>query len=98
RNRQECCDFTFNQQGFVFQCQWEIPPIDLNLSRNLPKYKDGFEMFAYDTPLTEMGYLQSKLTGFPFLLLNIGLRACLLTVCFDFSYYFIYSIIAETVI
>ncbi|KAK6110225.1 Histidine phosphatase (branch 1) family protein [Brugia pahangi] len=44
-------------------CQWEIPPIDLNLSRNLPKHKDGFEMFAYDTPLTEMGYLQSKLTG-----------------------------------
>ncbi|VDN83194.1 unnamed protein product, partial [Brugia pahangi] len=59
----ERCDFTFNQQGFVFQCQWEIPPIDLNLSRNLPKHKDGFEMFAYDTPLTEMGYLQSKLTG-----------------------------------
>uniref|UniRef100_A0A915PNW7 Uncharacterized protein n=1 Tax=Setaria digitata TaxID=48799 RepID=A0A915PNW7_9BILA len=64
----ERCDFTFNQQGAnwmkqAFDANGRYRPFDLNLPRNLPKRKDGFEMFASDTPLTEMGYLQSKLTG-----------------------------------
>ncbi|KAL3981975.1 Histidine phosphatase (branch 1) family protein [Acanthocheilonema viteae] len=64
----ERCDFTFSQQGIswmkqAFDTNGRYHQFDLNLPRNLPKRKDGFEMFAYDAPLTEMGYLQSKLTG-----------------------------------
>ncbi|VDK83579.1 unnamed protein product [Litomosoides sigmodontis] len=64
----ERCDFTFNQQGTnwlkqAFDSSGKYHPFDLNLPRTLPKRKDGFEMFASDSPLTEMGYLQSKLTG-----------------------------------
>lgn len=47
----------------AFDVNGQYHPFDLNLPRNLPKRKDGFEMFAFDSPLTEMGYLQSKLTG-----------------------------------
>lgn len=64
----ERCDFTFNQQGInwmrkAFDASGKYRPFDLNLPRNVPKRKDGFEKFASDTLLTEMGYLQSKLTG-----------------------------------
>ncbi|VDM95595.1 unnamed protein product [Thelazia callipaeda] len=64
----ERCDFTFSQRGInwmkeAFDVDGKYRPFDLNLPRNLPKRRDGFEMFALDTPLTEMGYLQSKLTG-----------------------------------
>lgn len=38
-------------------------PLDINLPRTLPKRPDGWQGFAADTPLTEIGYLQSKLTG-----------------------------------
>ncbi|VDK46349.1 unnamed protein product [Anisakis simplex] len=64
----ERCDFTFNQQGInwmrrAFDSNGKYRPFDLNLPRNMPKRKDGYEKFASDSPLTEMGYLQSKLTG-----------------------------------
>ncbi|VDP11985.1 unnamed protein product [Onchocerca flexuosa] len=64
----ERCDLTFSHQGInwmeqAFDTNGRYHPFDLNLPRNLPKRNDGFEMFASDTPLTEMGYLQSKLTG-----------------------------------
>ncbi|KAF8353878.1 hypothetical protein PRIPAC_95501 [Pristionchus pacificus] len=38
-------------------------PFDCNLPRNVPRRSDGHEGFERDTPLTEMGYLQSKLIG-----------------------------------
>uniref|UniRef100_F1L2L0 Protein UBASH3A homolog n=2 Tax=Ascaris TaxID=6251 RepID=F1L2L0_ASCSU len=64
----ERCDFTFNQQGInwmkrAFDVSGKYRPFDLNLPRNIPRRKDGYEKFASDSPLTEMGYLQSKLTG-----------------------------------
>ncbi|MFH4974478.1 hypothetical protein AB6A40_001187 [Gnathostoma spinigerum] len=64
----ERCDFTFNQQGVSWMCRafdqgGKYLPFDLNLPRYLPKRRDGYQAFASDTPLTEMGYLQSKLTG-----------------------------------
>ncbi|VDM43090.1 unnamed protein product [Toxocara canis] len=64
----ERCDFTFNQQGInwmrrAFDATGKYRPFDLNLPRNIPRRKDGYQKFASDSPLTEMGYLQSKLTG-----------------------------------
>uniref|UniRef100_A0A8R1XY82 Uncharacterized protein n=2 Tax=Onchocerca TaxID=6281 RepID=A0A8R1XY82_ONCVO len=63
-----CCDRfpvdpRINWMKQSFDTNGRYHPFDLNLPRNLPKRNDGFEMFASDTPLTEMGYLQSKLTG-----------------------------------
>lgn len=47
----------------AFDVSGKYRPFDLNLPRNIPRRKDGYEKFASDSPLTEMGYLQSKLTG-----------------------------------
>uniref|UniRef100_A0A914SEZ9 Uncharacterized protein n=1 Tax=Parascaris equorum TaxID=6256 RepID=A0A914SEZ9_PAREQ len=49
----------------AFDASGRYRPFDLNLPRNIPRRKDGYEKFAGDSPLTEMGYLQSKLTGAP---------------------------------
>lgn len=75
-----------------FDTNGRYHPFDLNLPRNLPKRNDGFEMFASDTPLTEMGYLQSKLTGFPFILLNVSLYVSYLfiNICLFSSLIFLY--------
>ncbi|CAJ0945093.1 unnamed protein product, partial [Mesorhabditis belari] len=64
----ERCDFVFNQGGVswmkrAFDSNGRYTPFDVNLPRIVPKRKDGWQKFAMDTPLTEMGYLQSKLTG-----------------------------------
>jgi len=36
---------------------------NINMPRALPLRSDGHQSFALDTPLTEMGYLQAKITG-----------------------------------
>jgi len=36
---------------------------NINMPRTLPIRRDGHEHFALDTPLTEMGYLQAKISG-----------------------------------
>jgi len=36
---------------------------NINMPRSLPLRSDGHQSFALDTPLTEMGYLQAKITG-----------------------------------
>ncbi|CAI2356849.1 unnamed protein product [Caenorhabditis sp. 36 PRJEB53466] len=46
-----------------FDSKGRYRPLDINLPRTLPKRPDGWQGFAADTPLTEIGYLQSKLTG-----------------------------------
>ncbi|GMT06083.1 hypothetical protein PENTCL1PPCAC_28257, partial [Pristionchus entomophagus] len=65
----ERCDFVFNAPGKkswvkrAFTEQGAYTPFDCNLPRNVPRRSDGHEGFESDTPLTEMGYLQSKLIG-----------------------------------
>ncbi|CAI5455446.1 unnamed protein product [Caenorhabditis angaria] len=62
----ERCDFAFGKSGLwmnSFDSRGRYRPLDINLPRNLPKRPDGWQGFAADTPLTEIGYLQSKLTG-----------------------------------
>ncbi|GMT36147.1 hypothetical protein PFISCL1PPCAC_27444, partial [Pristionchus fissidentatus] len=65
----ERCDFVFNAPGTkswvkrAFTEDGAYTPFDCNLPRNVPRRSDGFEGFEKDTPLTEMGYLQSKLIG-----------------------------------
>ncbi|CCD70850.1 Steroid-phosphate phosphatase [Caenorhabditis elegans] len=62
----ERCDFAFGKSGLwinSFDSRGRYRPLDINLPRTLPKRADGWQGFAADTPLTEIGYLQSKLTG-----------------------------------
>ncbi|PIC18242.1 hypothetical protein B9Z55_024204 [Caenorhabditis nigoni] len=62
----ERCDFAFGKSGLwinSFDSKGRYRPLDINLPRTLPKRPDGWQGFAADTPLTEIGYLQSKLTG-----------------------------------
>ncbi|VDP26098.1 unnamed protein product [Heligmosomoides polygyrus] len=64
----ERCDFVFNSPGVswmrkAFDSNGRYCPTDINMPRIVPKRKDGWENFAFDVPLTEMGYIQSKLTG-----------------------------------
>ncbi|KJH40640.1 phosphoglycerate mutase family protein [Dictyocaulus viviparus] len=64
----ERCDFVFNNGGEswvqkAFDSNGRYCPVDINMPRMVPKRKDGWEHFVSDTPLTEMGYIQSKLTG-----------------------------------
>ncbi|CAB3411652.1 unnamed protein product [Caenorhabditis bovis] len=62
----ERCDFAFSKTGTwnnSFDSRGRYNPQDINLPRNLPKRSDGWQAFLSDTPLTEIGYLQSKLTG-----------------------------------
>ncbi|KAE9411975.1 hypothetical protein Angca_009447, partial [Angiostrongylus cantonensis] len=47
----------------AYDCNGRYCPVDINMPRIVPKRKDGWEHFAFDAPLTEMGYIQSKLTG-----------------------------------
>uniref|UniRef100_A0A0N5ADL7 Protein UBASH3A-like protein n=1 Tax=Syphacia muris TaxID=451379 RepID=A0A0N5ADL7_9BILA len=47
----------------AFDSNGKYRAFDLNLPRLVPKRKDGYQKFANDAPLTEMGYLQAKLTG-----------------------------------
>lgn len=64
----ERIDFTFN----VTHENWVIKAFDddgrykrfnINMPRSLPGRKDGHHNYMSDTPLTEMGYLQAKITG-----------------------------------
>ncbi|KAJ1370473.1 hypothetical protein KIN20_032202 [Parelaphostrongylus tenuis] len=64
----ERCDFVFNTGGEswmrrAFDCNGKYSPVDINMPRIVPKRSDGWEHFTLDPPLTEMGYIQSKLTG-----------------------------------
>uniref|UniRef100_A0A1I8A4H2 Protein UBASH3A-like protein n=1 Tax=Steinernema glaseri TaxID=37863 RepID=A0A1I8A4H2_9BILA len=62
----ERCDFSFNGQGDKnwyrrsVDSNGKYKPFDLNLPRNLPVRNGGMHT---DTALTEIGYLQSKITG-----------------------------------
>ncbi|CAL2049990.1 unnamed protein product [Caenorhabditis brenneri] len=62
----ERCDFAFGKSGLwinSFDSRGRYRPLDINLPRTLPKRPDGWQGFGTDPPLTEIGYLQSKLTG-----------------------------------
>jgi ubiquitin-associated SH3 domain-containing protein len=64
----ERVDFTFNTGGIhwtkrAFDDSARYRPFNLNMPRNLPKRQTGPDGFKSDTPLTEIGYLQSKLIG-----------------------------------
>ncbi|PAV64201.1 hypothetical protein WR25_22023 [Diploscapter pachys] len=64
----ERVDFTFKKSGTnwlrkAFDSTGRYKPYDINLPRHLPKREGGQRAFEHDTPLTEIGYLQSKLTG-----------------------------------
>ncbi|CAD6185102.1 unnamed protein product [Caenorhabditis auriculariae] len=64
----ERCDFVFNQYNGswvkrAFDSAGRYRPFDVNMPRNVPKRRDGYQAYEKDTPLTEIGYLQSKLTG-----------------------------------
>jgi len=64
----ERVDFTFNvsHESWVsraFDAQGRYKRFNINMPRTLPNRKDGFQAYATDTPLTEIGYLQAKLTG-----------------------------------
>ena len=48
----------------AFDSNGKYTPFDINLPRSLPKRADGWQAFATDTPLTEIGYLEAKLTGY----------------------------------
>lgn len=66
----ERIDFTFNRehQHWVRKA-FESPSgkytrFDINMPRSMPtRAKDGPDGFVMDTPLTEIGYLQAKITG-----------------------------------
>ena len=55
----------------AFDANGKYHQFDLNMPRKVPPRKDGYQKFASDAPLTEMGYLQSKLTGINMSLPNI---------------------------
>ena len=60
----ERVDFTFND--WLVECfdkQGNYFRRDLNLPKRLPKRKEGFRGFAYDSPLTVMGTVQAFLVG-----------------------------------
>uniref|UniRef100_A0A914WLS5 Uncharacterized protein n=1 Tax=Plectus sambesii TaxID=2011161 RepID=A0A914WLS5_9BILA len=64
----ERIDFTFNQdqQSWVhkaFDANGKYSRFNINMPRSVPARKDGPAGFLLDTPLTEMGYLQAKITG-----------------------------------
>jgi ubiquitin-associated and SH3 domain-containing protein len=64
----ERCDFCFSTHRFhwldkAIDEAGRYQPFNLNLPRNLPKRRGGYDSFRHDTPLTEMGYLQAKLIG-----------------------------------
>uniref|UniRef100_A0AC34GB33 Phosphoglycerate mutase n=1 Tax=Panagrolaimus sp. ES5 TaxID=591445 RepID=A0AC34GB33_9BILA len=63
----ERVDFCFNDHKHwtekVVDPNGRYRPFNLNIPRNLPKRANGVAGFRTDTPLTEIGYLQSKLIG-----------------------------------
>lgn len=64
----ERIDFTFDapHESWVQRCFDEYGRYrrtNINMPRSLPLRKDGHRAFALDTPLTEMGYLQAKISG-----------------------------------
>lgn len=63
----ERVDFCFKDRTHwtdrVIDSQGKYRPFNINLPRNLPKRANGISGFRNDTPLTEIGYLQSKLVG-----------------------------------
>uniref|UniRef100_A0AC34Q1U8 Phosphoglycerate mutase n=1 Tax=Panagrolaimus sp. JU765 TaxID=591449 RepID=A0AC34Q1U8_9BILA len=63
----ERVDFCFNDRihwtSKVLDSNGRYRPFNLNIPRNLPKRANGVAGFRTDTPLTEIGYLQSKLIG-----------------------------------
>lgn len=64
----ERIDFTFNptHQHWVkcaFDKSGTYKRFNINMPRMLPSRRDGYDNYFHDTPLTEMGYLQAKLTG-----------------------------------
>lgn len=68
----ERIDFTFNQDQHswvhkAFDANGKYTRFNINMPRTVPLRKDGPAGFLLDTPLTEMGYLQAKITGTNFL-------------------------------
>uniref|UniRef100_A0A915JJE1 Uncharacterized protein n=1 Tax=Romanomermis culicivorax TaxID=13658 RepID=A0A915JJE1_ROMCU len=64
----ERIDFTFNptHESWVrraFDPDGNYKRFNINMPRTLPRRQDGFMNYLLDTPLTEMGYLQAKITG-----------------------------------
>lgn len=64
----ERIDFTFNvtHENWVlkaFDNDGHYKRFNINMPRSLPNRKDGHGNYMADTPLTEMGYLQAKITG-----------------------------------
>lgn len=64
----ERVDFTFNPThehwvNRAFDRNGVYRRFNINMPRTLPQRKDGHASYSFDTPLTEMGYLQAKLTG-----------------------------------
>jgi hypothetical protein len=64
----ERIDFTFNQdqKSWVhkaFDVNSKYTRFNINMPRSVPQRKDGPAGYLLDTPLTEMGYLQAKITG-----------------------------------
>ncbi len=64
----ERIDFCLNQDGLhwvnrAFDAAGKYTRFNINMPKTLPKRKEGFQAFREDTPLTEMGYLQAKITG-----------------------------------
>jgi len=64
----ERIDFCLNHEGQhwhsrAFDAQGKYTRFNINMPKSLPRRKDGIEGFKEDTPLTEMGYLQAKITG-----------------------------------
>uniref|UniRef100_A0A7E4VL94 Protein UBASH3A-like protein n=1 Tax=Panagrellus redivivus TaxID=6233 RepID=A0A7E4VL94_PANRE len=72
----ERVDFCFNDRTHwtnkVVDANGRYRPFNLNIPRNLPRRANGVAGFRTDTPLTEIGYLQSKLIGRAFRDRNIN--------------------------
>jgi len=64
----ERIDFTLNQDGEswikrAFDANGKYVRFNINMPKTLPTRRDGYQGYYLDTPLTEIGYLQAKITG-----------------------------------